>query len=142
MLNRLVYASYSVETMDERMIQIVLEQSRLSNAEHGVTGMLCVDPRRDLFLQVLEGSRSAVNQLYANIVRDPRHVQVTLLAYEEIAERSFSAWRMGSTDLAKVNPGVVLRFSETDHFDPLTIPGTAALALVQKVAGVGPNEGK
>ncbi|MGB0621304.1 MAG: BLUF domain-containing protein [Myxococcota bacterium] len=142
MLNRLVYASYSVETMDERMIQIVLEQSRLSNAEHGVTGMLCVDPRRDLFLQVLEGSRSAVNQLYANIVRDPRHVQITLLAYEEIAERSFSAWRMGSTDLTKVNPGVVLRFSETEHFDPLTIPGTAALALVQKVAGVGSNEGK
>ncbi|MBB82935.1 MAG: blue light sensor protein [Deltaproteobacteria bacterium] len=142
MLNRLVYASYSVETMNERMIQTVLEQSRLSNAEHGVTGMLCVDPRRDLFLQVLEGSRSAVNQLYANIIRDPRHVQVTLLAYEEIAERSFSAWRMGSTDLAKVNPGVVLRFSETEHFDPLTIPGTAALALVQKVAGVGSNEGK
>ena len=142
MLNRLVYASYSVETMDERMIQVVLEQSRLSNAEHGVTGMLCVDPRRDLFLQVLEGSQSAVNQLYANIIRDPRHVQVTLLAYEEIAERSFSAWRMGSTDLAKVNTGVGLRFSETEHFDPLTIPGTAALALVQKVAGVGSNEGK
>ena len=40
MLNRLVYASYSVETMNERMIQTVLEQSRLSNAEHGVTGML------------------------------------------------------------------------------------------------------
>ncbi|MEM9173906.1 MAG: BLUF domain-containing protein [Myxococcota bacterium] len=140
MLNRLVYASYSVQTMDERLIQTVLEQSRMSNAEFGVTGMLCVDPRRDLFLQVLEGSRNAVNQLYANIIRDPRHVQVTILSYEEIAERSFSAWRMGSIDLAKVNPGVVLRYSETEHFDPLTIPGTAALALIQKVAGVSAGE--
>ena len=139
MLTRLVYASYSVATMDERLIQTILEQSRSSNAEFGITGVLCVDPSRDLFLQALEGSRASVNQLYANIVRDPRHTQVTLLHHEEIATRSFSAWRMGSIDLGKINPSVVLRFSETEHFDPITTPGAAALALIQELTqgGVG-----
>ena len=137
MLNRLVYSSYSIETMNEQLIQTILEQSRAANAEFGVSGVLCVDPSRDLFLQALEGSRTAINQLYANIVRDPRHTQVTLLHYEEIATRSFSAWRMGSIDLGKINPSVVLRFSETEHFDPLTTPGPAALALMQELAGSG-----
>lgn len=140
MLNRLVYASYSVETMDERLIQTILEQSRASNAEFGVSGVLCVDPRRDLFLQALEGSRSAINQLYANIVRDERHTDVTLLHYEEIETRSFAAWRMGSIDLGKINPSVILRFSETDHFDPLTTPGAGALALLQELAGAGSQD--
>ena len=139
MLTRLVYASYSVATMDERLIQTILEQSRASNAEFGITGVLCVDPSRDLFLQALEGSRASVNRLYANIVRDPRHTEVTLLHHEEIATRSFSAWRMGSIDLGKINPSVVLRFSETEHFDPITTPGAAALALIQELTqgGVG-----
>ncbi len=137
MLTRLVYASYSIDTMDERLIQTILEQSRASNAEFGITGVLCVDPSRDLFLQAIEGARAAVNQLYANIVRDPRHTQVTLLHHEEIATRSFSAWRMGSIDLAKVNPSIVLRFSETEHFDPITTPGAAALALIQELTDGG-----
>lgn len=137
MLTRLLYASHSVEPMDERLIQTILEQSRSSNAEFGITGVLCVDPDRDLFLQALEGSRQAVNQLYANIVRDPRHTRVTLLHYDEISARSFSAWRMGSIDLGKINASVVLRFSETEHFDPLTTPGSAALALMQELTGAG-----
>ncbi len=137
MLSRLLYASYAVQVMDERMIQSILEQSRARNPEFGITGVLCIDPSRDLFLQAIEGARSAVNQLYANIVQDPRHTQVTLLHYEEIAARSFSAWRMGSIDLGKVNPSVVLRFSPTEHFDPLTTPGAAALALIQELTEGG-----
>jgi hypothetical protein len=133
MLSRLVYASYSVDLLNESLIQAILEESRERNTRFGVTGVLCVDPSRDLFLQALEGARTAVNQLYANIVRDPRHTQVTLLHYEEIAARSFAAWRMGSIDLSKINPSVVLRFSPTEHFDPLTTPGAAALALIQEL---------
>ena len=55
MLTRLVYASYSIATMDERLIQTILEESRASNADFGITGVLCVDPSRDLFLQAIEG---------------------------------------------------------------------------------------
>jgi hypothetical protein len=144
MLNRLLYASRSIEPLDDRLIQTVLEQSRASNPEFGITGILCVDPSRQLFLQALEGSRAAVNQLYANIIRDRRHTDVTLLHYGEIQARSFSGWRMGSIDLAKANPSTILRFSETAHFDPLTIPGSAALALIEALIGSAhpaPDEG-
>ena len=63
--------------------------------------------------------------------------RVTLLHHEEITSRSFSAWRMGSIDLAKINSSVVLRFSEHEHFDPVTTPGRAALALIQELAEGG-----
>ena len=71
-----------------------------------------------------------VNQLYANIVRDPRHSDVTLLEYAEIDERSFSAWRMGRVDLNRVNASTILRYSQRAQLDPFTLSARAALALL------------
>ncbi|HPG24858.1 MAG: BLUF domain-containing protein [Spirochaetaceae bacterium] len=144
MLTRLLYASRSTAPIDERLVQGILEQARTHNLEHGITGVLCIDPTTGLFLQVLEGSRTAVNRLYANIVRDPRHTDVELLHFTEIAERHFSGWRMGSVDLHKVNRSAILRFSETARLDPHAMTGTAALALIQELtstAAIGSRDG-
>ena len=45
----------------------------------GITGVLCHGG--DVFMQVLEGGRDAVNALYNKIVRDARHHDVALLHY-------------------------------------------------------------
>ena len=87
MLVRLLYASRSAEVMSESVVESILEQSRRNNPVNGITGILCFSG--DLFIQVLEGGRDAVNALFNTIVRDPRHVQLRLLAFEEIAERRF-----------------------------------------------------
>ena len=130
MLVRLVYASLAAGEIDHAMIASILEQSQTYNLEHGITGVLCTYPQGNLFLQVLEGSRAEVNQLYATIVRDPRHRDVTLLDYAEIDERRFAGWRMGSVDLGKVNLSNILRYSEKPVLDPFTMTGRAALALL------------
>jgi hypothetical protein len=62
-------------------------------------------------MRALEGGRAAVNALYAAIVRDPRHRDVTLLDYAEITERRFASWRMGEVNLNRINAGSILRFS-------------------------------
>ena len=133
MLVRLLYASRAVTEIDDAMIASILESSQKYNAEHGITGILCTYCKGNLFLQVLEGSRAAVNVLYATIVRDPRHRDVTLLDYAEIAERRFMNWRMGSVNLSRVNLGTVLRFSETAVLDPFSMSGQASLALLEEL---------
>lgn len=134
MLVRLLYASRAVETVDDALVEAILEQSSEKNLEHGITGVLCVNPVGGVFLQVLEGSRAAVNQLYANLVRDPRHGEILLLDYAEIDERRFGGWRMGSIDMNKVNLGTILRFSEQRKLDPYTMTGASALALIEELA--------
>lgn len=133
MLTRILYASRATGKIDDALLKAILERSRAKNLENGITGILCVHHGGDVFLQALEGSRTAVNTLYGNIVRDPRHRDITLLDYAEIEERRFAGWRMGSVDLGKVNRSSILRYSEKAVLDPFSMTGGAALALLEEL---------
>jgi hypothetical protein len=133
MLVRLLYASRSAAPIDEALVASILERSRARNAGAGITGILCHSSPGDVFLQLLEGGRAAVNALYADIVRDPRHRELTLLDYSEIKARRFAGWRMGCVSLNRVNQGAILRFSEGAALDPFTMSGDAALALLEEL---------
>ena len=100
MLVRLMYASRAAAAVNHDELLAILRKSKVNNPRHGVTGVLCYSG--GIFLQVLEGGRSAVNHLYNRIAADVRHTQVELLSYEEIGERQFAGWAMGQVDLARL----------------------------------------
>jgi len=133
MLVSLLYASRTTSEIDEALVASILERSRKSNLEHGITGVLCTASPGNVFLQLLEGGRAAVNELYGNIVRDPRHCDITLLDYAEIDERRFGSWRMGRVKLNRINQGSILRFSETPVLDPFSMSGQTAMALLEEL---------
>ena len=93
--------------------------------------MLCMSD--DVFLQVLEGGRDAVCELYSNIVKDTRHTQVRLLVYEEITERRSGHWTMGHVNIAKVNVALLLKYSEKATLDPFASSGRATMALLDEL---------
>jgi hypothetical protein len=84
-------------------------------------------------MQALEGGRAAVNELYNLIARDPRHQQVMLLHYQEVAQRRFAGWTMGHVRLEKINPSVLLKYSERPQLDPFSVPGAASMALLEEL---------
>lgn len=131
MLVRLMYTSRAVARFDSEELHAILRQSRRNNPQAGVTGVLCWS--QGLFLQVLEGGRSAVNTVYNRITADPRHTQVELLHYDEISERHFAGWAMGQVDMAQLNPALVLKYSETQTLDPYAISGKVSLSLFQEL---------
>lgn len=133
MLVRLLYASRAVGDIGADLIDEILNRSQAHNPEHGITGVLCVYESGDVFMQVLEGGREEVNRLYNNLLRDPRHRDVTLLDYAEIDERRFAGWRMGRVDLGRINTSTVLKYSERPRLDPFAISGRAALALLEEL---------
>jgi len=144
MLVRLLYASRSAFEINEPLIASILERSRKYNLEHGITGILCTSSPGNVFLQLLEGGRAEVNALYGDIVRDPRHRDITLLDYAEIPERRFASWRMGRVNLNRINQGTILRFSESAVLDPFTMSGPTALALLDELtstAAIASGEG-
>lgn len=131
MLIRLLYASRAAEALTQEVIESILAQSREHNPALGITGILCWSG--DIFMQVLEGGREAVNHLYNEIVRDPRHRDVTLLHYQEISERHFAGWTMGQVNLSKVNPSLLLKYSDKPTLDPYAVSGRASLALLEEL---------
>lgn len=137
MLVRLLYASRAAREIDDALVASILESSRKHNLERGITGILCTYSPGNVFVQVLEGSRATVNALYTEIVRDPRHRDVTILDYAEIAERRFAGWRMGGVNLNRINQGIILRYSEQATLDPFAMSGSALLALLDELVESG-----
>ena len=128
MLVRLMYASRAADSVDAEALSTILRKSKENNPRIGVTGVLCFCFNAGIFLQVLEGGRNAVSMLYNRISQDPRHREVVLLSYEEIGERSFSSWSMGQVNMGRLNPALLLKYSESATLDPYSVSGKASLA--------------
>ncbi len=90
MLNRLVY--FSERVCAERDIPDLVARSAARNKASNVTGMLLADD--SCFIQILEGPRGAVSQLFMEIGRDPRHKAINLVEMTEIAAKSYPSWGM------------------------------------------------
>ena len=131
MLVRCLYASRAAAGTSAAILDDILVQSRRNNPANGITGMLCVS--NNVFIQVLEGGRDEVCDLYHAIVRDTGHEQVRLLAYEEITERRFGGWTMGQVNLAKVNPSQLLKYFKLAELDPFDASGSATLSLLSEL---------
>jgi len=130
MLVRLLYASRAIDSSPDA-IEAILIQSRQHNPESGITGILCYGG--GIFLQAIEGGRMAVSELYGHIQKDPRHKDVVLLHYEEIAERRFGGWTMGQGNMSKINASILLKYAEKPELNPYSVSGSVSLALLEEL---------
>ncbi len=135
MIVRCLYASRPADALKGTFLDNILNQSRTNNPALGITGLLCVSD--DLFIQVLEGGRDEVCELFNAIVRDPRHTHVRLLDYAEIDERMFGNWTMGHVSISKLNPGMLLKYFKRPSLDPFETSGKATLALLSDLVATG-----
>jgi Sensors of blue-light using FAD len=135
MLVRCLYVSRPAKPLTPDVLEPILEKSRLNNPARGITGLLCYQDH--IFVQVLEGGRDAVCELFNAIVRDDRHTDVRLLDFEEISERRFSNWKMGKVNIETINPGIVLKYSETVALNPYNCSGKVTMALLLELAASG-----
>ena len=131
MLVRLMYASRATQAVNQEELLAILRKSKANNPAVGITGVLCFS--EGIYLQALEGGRSAVNRLYNRIAADTRHTDVELLSYEEIGERRFAGWSMGQVNLARLNPALLLKYSEKPALDPFAVSGRVSMALFEEL---------
>ncbi|GAA4428704.1 BLUF domain-containing protein [Acidovorax lacteus] len=116
MLIQLIYASRASRVLGPADIKDILGASQRNNARAGVTGALCLHD--GIFLQLLEGDRSAVNVLYHRLLQDPRHRDPAVLDLCEIPHRRFTGWSMGLIAAVEANRQLFLKYSRTAAFDP------------------------
>jgi hypothetical protein len=68
---QLVYASRMSSPLTMDVIAGILGKARTKNASNGITGVMTFG--NECFLQLIEGPPAAINALYAELQRDPRH---------------------------------------------------------------------
>lgn len=91
-LRQLLYASTSTAPVGKADLDAILAASRHNNAIDGITGLLWSDGTR--FIQAIEGEENSVQQTFARISDDPRHVDVHILSDRTIDVREFGSWKM------------------------------------------------
>ena len=92
MTYQIMYSSQAAEPMTAAALEKILTDARAGNAARNVTGALIyVD---GVFFQILEGDKTVVHELMANIARDSRHQSVTVFHEAEVEARAFESWRM------------------------------------------------
>nr|WP_314445071.1 BLUF domain-containing protein [uncultured Sphingomonas sp.] len=92
-MQRIIYISTCRTDPTREMVDDILRASHRNNRRDDLTGLLVVGGRR--FLQVLEGSREALDGAYERIKADPRHFALVELGRKPVPERAFKGWDMG-----------------------------------------------
>jgi len=116
---RLSYVSRLAKNMGPDALGKIIAVSRRNNKKLGVTGALCYSPRG--FIQIIEGPADAVNDLYCRIVRDSRHLNVTLLEYANVPFREFENWSMAYVRTDEFAAALLHKYSSGKLFDPFTM---------------------
>jgi len=113
MLIRLLYVSKPVGPITTYVTSSILETSSVNNKSSEITGVLCQGS--GIYMQVIEGQRSAISALFSRIMADKRHNTVEILSLEEIDQRRYGQWSMALVQLSLNDPMVQMAHPE---FDP------------------------
>jgi hypothetical protein len=93
----LIYCSAARQNLNKDDLDKILNTARTFNTKNNITG--CLLYYKNEFIQILEGDKTIVKNLYNNINQDKRHENTILVAEGEKAERSFDSWSMAFYEL-------------------------------------------
>jgi hypothetical protein len=119
-LFRLAYYSTNLlrqsRNPDQSGLRKLITEARSLNRARGVTGGLMFN--KNYFGQVLEGSRSAVSDLFCRIAKDPRHRSIVIVEATVVEARSFERWSMGLAEKTETAEKLNSKFGFKAGFDP------------------------
>jgi hypothetical protein len=93
----LLYTSVAPTGLSETELKEILEKARLKNKNIRISGMMIYHDRE--IIQLLEGEKSTVRELFQTIFEDSRHTSVDVFYQGEIKERAFTDWSMAFKSL-------------------------------------------
>lgn len=94
---QLIYSSQASRPLSQDAFKEILASAEANNRALSITGLLLYSQGH--FIQVIEGKRSNVRQLYDRIRRDDRHREIEQLLMHSVEERQFVSWRMGFIEI-------------------------------------------
>ena len=89
---QLNYRSIAKSDLEFKDLDDILEESIAENSARNISG--CLIYHNNCFVQILEGKKKDVLELYEKIKADDRHHSVTLLWENNVENRFFAEWHM------------------------------------------------
>ena len=125
-LTSLTYTSLARLDLQTTDLEDIHRTAREQNALDGITGLLVFNGTH--FLQIIEGSESAIEELVERLRRDPRHTGFEIRDRQKVDARSFPDWSM---ELVRVNASYFQARDTIDDRLPDTVPGAIKARLLR-----------
>ena len=111
MMRSIVYYSSAVQAMSAEELAALEQECALNDGHVHITGMLL--HKSGEFLQVLEGPKGVIGDMYARILVDPRHTIAGKISDRTIGRREFEGptLRFKNLDTAPPGTGFLTPFS-------------------------------
>jgi hypothetical protein len=97
-MHQIIYMSSIVEP-HQHIIQAIVATSLKHNKRDEITGMMLYSDGD--IVQAIEGKKKAVQETFARILVDMRHVGIQVLIDEKTERREFSCWSFGFKSMKK-----------------------------------------
>lgn len=100
------YVSTAVESINTEEIQKLLKKAEENNNKNGLKGMLLYSEGN--FLEVIEGEKSYVLELFNDIKNDPRHTNIIQILGKDIDHGAYDGFESDIvTDKNKYDPTII-----------------------------------
>ena len=87
-----IYQSKAQESFTPKEIELMLIKAKRKNKQQNITG--CIVYANDKFIQLIQGPKKYISDLYRDIKADNRHANVITLMEETSKEKLWSDWSM------------------------------------------------
>lgn len=130
-LHHLIYLSTPTVPFSQDELKELLTECRIGNQMRNVTGLLLYGENH--FLQLIEGEKAVVEDLYLKLQSDVRHYNLIKVADKPIAARAFKDWEMAFRCLdSKPNEGFQALESLDVNLEQLSSADALLIDLLRK----------
>ena len=123
---QIVYVSKAIGVEDGPYLEQIGNTSQRNNAARNISGFLLFTGTH--YIQLLEGDKLEVENLFQTIRADERHSQVSMIFADLVDERLCPEWAMKVEDMTK---GDTSRFSSIERFTRLFLANQFSLPAEQ-----------
>lgn len=114
-LFRLIYFSSAQPDISNQNIEEIVDVSRKNNEKLNISGMLLFINNK--FIQVLEGSKKDVAEIFDKIKSDNRHTDIQVILKGYTNERSFPNWSMGLKIVSEEDFNALKELNQNPNFN-------------------------
>ncbi len=93
MLQTLCYVSSSNVNLTKKSLEQLFITTKSNNLKQDISGILIFNGGN--FLQIMEGEKNTINELYHKISKDKKHSNIIKLIEKPISERMFEDYETG-----------------------------------------------
>lgn len=110
----------------------ILEQAQKNNIRRAITGVLIIN--EDFFIQSIEGTRPAINELLRALVKDKRHFSLQIIDCIEVIERRWQKWSMKYLTLSEQNKDEVFKLTAGTAFNPYLMSSAQITKMIDALS--------